>query len=232
MHVRAVDADLTLGGDTFTGRLAQYCLQELPQITGADRRAKTSAATLHSVCPCSAHTLHCMLLEPRFSVLCTARIPLGSRSASMNVLSYAFLGFAPSVFRKPVVRSALYRECELVKVRRPASVSSCHCFCTSSLPFMHQSSVEGAVSFLCQLRVSRHVLWQNMLELLNTSSQSVCACGCRGHCRNARAAPATFCWGARRWCSWKSPGKYSRSCARRTSSASTDPWTGCASHLT
>ena len=34
MKIKAVDADLSLGGDTFTGRLAQYCLQELPAALG------------------------------------------------------------------------------------------------------------------------------------------------------------------------------------------------------
>lgn len=34
MKLKAVDADLTLGGDTFTGHLAQYCLEQLPGIAG------------------------------------------------------------------------------------------------------------------------------------------------------------------------------------------------------
>ena len=35
MRIKAVDADLTLGGDTFTSRLVQYALEELPAATGA-----------------------------------------------------------------------------------------------------------------------------------------------------------------------------------------------------
>ena len=35
MKIKAVDADLSLGGDTFTGRLAQHCLQALPAASGA-----------------------------------------------------------------------------------------------------------------------------------------------------------------------------------------------------
>jgi hypothetical protein len=35
MHIKAVGADLTLGGEIFTARLVQHCLDELPAATGA-----------------------------------------------------------------------------------------------------------------------------------------------------------------------------------------------------
>jgi molecular chaperone DnaK (HSP70) len=36
MHIKAVGADLTLGGEVFTARLVQHCLDELPAATGTE----------------------------------------------------------------------------------------------------------------------------------------------------------------------------------------------------
>lgn len=34
MHIKAVDADLTLGGDGLTSRLATHCMERLPIMSG------------------------------------------------------------------------------------------------------------------------------------------------------------------------------------------------------